>query len=413
MYGGVSTTREWWIMSKLPSYSQALDSTLSVVQQVSVLETVPLESAMGRYLGSDIVADRDLPPFNRSQMDGFAVVASEVVEGVSMNVLGNVAAGTTYDGECQPITCVAIATGAPVPDCFDAVIQHELTHQENGVVTFHCGGVSKGKSIHPQGVDAKEGEVLVSKQVTLSPQHIGIAASVGYADIKVFTKPRVVVISSGDEVVSPSMHPLPHQIRNGNNPMVAAALSSMGCEVVEAQHVLDDQDATKKAIEEALDGRCDLVVTIGGISAGKRDFFPEVFEKMGVELVVKGANIQPGKPVIVGKHENAIVLGLPGNPVSALACCCVFGWPMARRMLGCSATIPWQSAPLATAVKPNQRRTAFRPCQLADGKVNIPQWQGSGDLSHTTTTNGLAQLPSSDGELEVGTLVTYLEYPWC
>ena len=87
-------------------------------------------------------------------------------------------------------------------------------------------------------------------------------------------------------------------------------------------------DATNRAIEEALDGRCDMVVTIGGISAGKRDFFPEVFGKMGVELVVKGANIQPGKPVIVGKHKNAIVLGLPGNPVSALACCCVFGWPI-------------------------------------------------------------------------------------
>jgi molybdopterin molybdotransferase len=186
----------------------------------------------------------------------------------------------------------------------------------------------------------------------------------------------------------------------------------MGCEVVETLHVLDHKDTTNDAIEKAFDGRCDLVVTIGGISAGKRDFFPGAFEHAGVELVVKGANVQPGKPVIVGTREKTILLGLPGNPVSALACCCIFGWPIVRGLLGCKTSLPWQSLPLASATKPNPKRTVFRPCVLKDGKINIPQWQGSGDLAHTATTNGLVQLPPFDGELEVGTFVSYLPYPW-
>jgi molybdopterin molybdotransferase len=186
----------------------------------------------------------------------------------------------------------------------------------------------------------------------------------------------------------------------------------MGCEVVETHHVVDDPEATDAVIAQSLDGRCDLVVTIGGISAGKRDFFPAAFANSGVKLVVKGANIQPGKPVIVGKHENAVVLGLPGNPVSALACSCVFGWPIVRKLQGVPPELPWQKAPLATNVQPNPNRLCFRPCQLVDGKIAIPTWQGSGDLIHTASTHGLVQLPSADTELQEGDVVSSLAFPW-
>ena len=399
-------------MNSLLSYTDALEVGLSLVKPVCLSVQVHLDDAVNRFLAVDIIADRDYPPFNRSQMDGYAVLATEVNEGTSMKVLCEVSAGTSFEGVKEPNSCIAIATGAPVPNCFDAVVKHERTDCGSEVVTFHCCDVSKGTSIHPQGVDAKLGDILVSKLTQLEPQHIGIAASVGLQNVSVLYKPRVIVISSGDEVVAPHEPPLPHQIRNGNNPMVAAAFASMGCDVVETHHVLDDLDTTHTAIEQALDGRCDLVVTIGGISAGKRDFFPDAFAHFGVELSVKGANIQPGKPIIIGKHTNAVVLGLPGNPVSALACSCMFGWPIVRGMLGCKTTLPWQFAPLAKSVKPNPKRTAFRPCLLEDGKVNIPEWQGSGDLSHTAPTNGLAQLSPFDGELVEGTMVSCLAFPW-
>jgi molybdopterin molybdotransferase len=399
-------------MGTLPSYSQALESAIGVVEKTSNCEKVKLNFALDRLLAADIIADRNLPPYNRSQMDGFAVVASEVGEGTSMEVVGQIAAGSSFEGIHTPQTCVSIATGAPVPDCFDAVVQHELTDNGSKMVTFHCSEVQKGKSIHPCGVDAKTGEVLVMKHTKLSPQHIGIAASVGLHEIDVITKPKVIVLTSGDEVVEPNEQPLPHQIRNGNNPMLTAAFSSMGCDVIETHHILDDPEETNEAIAQAIDGRCDLLVTIGGISAGKRDFFPEAFSNCEVELVVKGAKIQPGKPVIVGKHENAIVLGLPGNPVSALACSCVFGWPIVRVMQGISATLPWQEAPLGAKAQPNPNRLCFRPCQLYDGKVTVPNWQGSGDLAHTSKTDGLVQLPSSKEELCEGDLVSCLAFPW-
>ena len=399
-------------MNKLPSYEQALDAALSVVTKVSSYEMLPTDSGVGRLLAIDIVADRDLPAYNRSQMDGYAVVAGEVSDGCSMKVVGQIPAGTLFKGERSSNTCVEIATGAPVPDCFDAVVQHELTDNGTDVVIFHCGDVSTGKSIHPKGVDAKAGDVLVAMHTIIAPQHLGIAASVGVHEIKVVSKPRIVILTSGDEVVGTQQQPLPHQIRNGNSPMIAAAFISMGCDVLESKHIHDDPEVTNKAIEEALNGCCDLVVTVGGISAGKRDFFPTAFGSSGVELAVKGANIQPGKPVIVGNHEHTVVLGLPGNPVSALVCSTVFGWPIVRGLQGISTLLPWQESPLAASVTPNPKRLSFRPCKLVDGRVAVPPWQGSGDLSHTSTTQGLAQLPSSNTEIQAGSQVTCLAWPW-
>lgn len=399
-------------MSKLPPYQKALDRALVIVDTTSSPVSVPIESSLGRFIVEAIVADRDMPPYNRSQMDGYAVVAGEVSKGVSMQVLGNVSAGTTFKGERKPNTSVSIATGAPVPACFDAVVQHELTDNGTEQVTFFCDEIKAGKAIHPQGVDAKAGDVLIEKHTQLAPQHIGIASSVGIHHVAVLSKPKVIVFTSGDEVVAPNESPLPHQIRNGNSSMISSAFHSMGCDVIETHHVLDDPDATNKAIAKALDGRCDLVVTIGGISAGKRDFFPGAFAESGVDLVVKGASIQPGKPVIVGKHENAIVLGLPGNPVSALACSCVFGWPLTRALQGMNASLPWQRAPLGCDVQPNSHRLCFRPCQLLDGKVTVPNWQGSGDLVHTAKTHGLVQLPPSVDVLRSGEIVSCLAFPF-
>ena len=399
-------------MSKLPSYQEALANALEVVQKTSSASTVPIESSLGCFIANDVIADRNFPPYNRSQMDGFAVVASEVKKDVSMNIIGQISAGTTFEGKRTPNTCVAIATGAPVPNSFDAVVQHELTDNGKEQVTFHCDKVSVGKAIHVQGVDAKTGDVLVAKHTRLAPQHIGIAASVGVHQIEVLSKPKIVVLTSGDEVVPPNETPLAHQIRNGNSAMISSAFNSMGCDIIEAHHVLDDPDATNRAIASSLDGRCDLVVTIGGISAGKRDFFPGAFANSGVQLAMKGASIQPGKPVIVGKHAKTVVLGLPGNPVSALACCCVFGWPIVRMMQGMSALLPWQQIPLACNVQPNPHRLCFRPCQLVNGKVTVPTWQGSGDLVHTATTHGLVQLPASSVEIQASELVSCLAFPF-
>ena len=400
-------------MTALPSYEEALGVALSVVKPVCNTENMDQTEAVGRVLVEVIVADRDQPPFDRSTMDGFAVKASEVSKGSSMQVIGEVSSGTSYEGSHRENSCVSIATGAPVPKGFDAVVPHEQTDNGTDIVRFEVDEVTEGASIHPKGADAIAGEVLIAKHALLSPQHIGIIASVSSDAVSVISKPRVIVMTSGDEVVGQGETPKDNQIRNGNNPTVCELFTAMGCEVVGSSHVVDDKNETNACIAEALNGSADLVVTIGGISAGKRDYFPAAFDAAGVNLVVKGASVQPGKPVIVGSCDQTVVLGLPGNPVSALVCSTIFGWPIVKQMQGTSPDLPWQHAPLSNAVKPNPTRLAFRPCLLVNGEVTVPSWQGSGDLVHTGVTHGLVQLPSSDIELQKGTNVQCLAYPWC
>lgn len=396
----------------LPSYNDALARALSVVHALEDHEVVELVDSVGRILAQAIVADRHLPPYNRSQMDGYAVVASEITNGVTMEVTARVSAGTNEAVELKPNTCVAIATGAPVPEQFDAVVQHELTDRGDlagGKVTFIVDEVKIGQAIHRRGSDATQGKELICAGLKLSAQHIGIAATVGEIKVSVIRKPRVIVLTSGDEVVSPNVYPEPHQIRNGNGPMLASLFETFGCEIIHHQHVKDDPESTTQAVNKALQ-ISDLLVTVGGISAGERDFFPEAFGSEDIAFVVQGAAIQPGKPVMVGKKADTMVLGLPGNPVSSLACAYLFGLPIVRALLGVNTQMQWVELPLARSVVPNRNRTGFRPCYLVDGKIEIPSWQGSGDLSHTSQTVGLAQLPMNDDEISAGELVSFLRF---
>ncbi len=397
---------------QLPSYNEALGKALAIVNPLTDCESVQLDSAVDRTLAEPIIADRNLPPYNRSQMDGYAVVASEIAQGVSMEVTSRVAAGSDVAVERTPNTCVAIATGARVPPQFDAVVQHELTDRGDLAgekVTFNVGGVKVGKAIHSCGADAMSSEVLVEKGTKIAPQHLGIAATVGAVALPVTKKPKVFVLTSGDEVVLPSETPDKHQIRNGNGPMITSLFETFGCEVVCNQHVCDEAQTTTKAVSDALQ-KCDVLITVGGISAGERDFFPQAFAQSNVEFAVKGASMQPGKPVMVGKSKNVIVLGLPGNPVSALACAHLFGLPIVLSLLGSDPTLQWIELPLVQPVVPNKHRTAFRPCNIVDGKIVIPSWQGSGDLSHTANTIGLARLPIVDAEIPAGETVQFLRF---
>jgi len=410
--GSTATCKRWLKQMELPTYNEALDNALEIVTPIVDCENVEMNDAVDRVLAKPIIADRNLPPYNRSQMDGYAVVASEIRQGVTMEVTSRIAAGSDISVERKQHTCVAIATGASVPSQFDAVVQHELTDRGDlagGNVTFHVDGIHAGKAIHKCGADAEVGNVVVESGTKLKPQHIGIAATVGEVVLPVVRKPKVIVLTSGDEVVSPTQNPARHQIRNGNGPMITSLFASFGCEILKHQHIKDDAAQTASEVSVALQD-CDLLITVGGISAGERDFFPSAFEKSNVSFVVHGASIQPGKPVMVGSQNDTIVLGLPGNPVSALACAHVFGLPIVSTMLGTDAALQWAELPLSHSVIPNKHRTAFRPCTIVDGKIVIPSWQGSGDLSHTAKTTGLVKLPVVDAEISAGTFVPFLRF---
>ena len=398
-------------MTDLPDYSEALSLALRGIEPISEDQPVKLKSAAGRVLSEPIVADRDLPPFDRAQMDGYALRASEVGQVETWPVAHTISAGISAKVAVPPGKCVAIATGAPLPTDVDTVIQHEMSDR-NDPVRFTIDSIEPGHAVHRRGVDAKQGDVLVEEHTLLGPQHIGIAAIVGKSQLLVTRQPRTIVLTSGDEVL-PIEQPLTdYQIRNSNGPMVSELLRRIGADAIEHRHVLDDRDATIESVGDAL-GRCDLLITVGGISAGDRDYFPVAFEQHRISASLQRAAIQPGRPIFVGRAPNgAIVVGLPGNPVSVLSCTCLFVWPIVRILLGLGASLPWQVVQLAEPINANANRRAFRPTVLLDdGRVKVPSWAGSGDLAHTATTHGLIELPVQGEPVEAGTELRFLAYP--
>jgi molybdopterin molybdotransferase len=404
-------------MGAPPDYGDALVAALSAARPLGRSESVTLDQAAGRVLDESIIADRDLPPFDRAQMDGYAARYEDLLSGRPLPVMGRIAAGTAAAIRIPPGGCVAIATGAPLPLEVDTVVQHELTDRGEPMrlkmpAAEAAQKLRRGQSVHPRGVDAHRGDVIVAPGSVLGPQHLGLAATVGQVRLRVRARPRALILTSGDEVVAPERVPAPHQIRNSNTVMINELLRRFGAEPVRHEHLQDDRDMTTAAVGRAL-SESDLVVTVGGVSAGERDFFPTAFEAHSVRMAVNGASLQPGGPIMVGHAERGqVVVGLPGNPVSVLACACLFLWPLVRRLLDLSADLPWRKAQLAEAIVPNTERRAFRPAILLDdGRVRVPSWAGSGDLVHTSTTHGLLELPIQSEPVEAGATLRLLPWP--
>ena len=398
-------------MNSLPEYHEALALALRGIAPLDRIESVSLEHAAGRALAEDLRADRDLPPFNRAQMDGYAIRAADVHGGAAHEVIGSIAAGAAASLTVPAGACVKIATGAPIPADVDAVIPHEQSDR-GSPVRFTVESIEPGQAVHPRGSDARLGDVLVKARTALAAHHLGIAASIGAALVKVVSRPQAVVFTSGDEVVDVNASPQLFQIRNSNGMMVSELLRRFGAETITCRHLLDDREATIAAVSTAV-AVADVVVTIGGVSAGERDHFPAAFDACGVRRTLQGASIQPGRPIVVGRTESGtVVIGLPGNPVSALACSCLFIWPIIRAMLGLPFELPWRSVQLAEPVKPNAHRRAFRPAALVDDhRAIVPTWAGSGDLAHTAPTHGLIELPVQTQHVEAGASLRFLPWP--
>lgn len=402
-------------MKGLPDYGPALRQALTGIDAIGDTRCVEPAAASGRVLATPIVADRDMPSFDRAMLDGYALRASDLGRVESFPVAASIAAGRPADVAVGPGQCVAIATGAPLPEGVDTVIGHEQSDR-NDPVRFTIDRIEPGHAVHPRGVDAARGDTLLAAGTMLGARHLGIAATVGADRLEVVRRPRAVLLTSGDEVVGDNEPVATHQIRNSNGPMIVNLLGRIGTSPVVHRHLADDRAETIDAVGTAV-SEADLVVTVGGISAGERDYFPDAMEAHGVTLAVHGAAIQPGRPVIVGRTAGGtIVVGLPGNPVSALACACLFVWPIVRALLGIDPGLPWRTVELAEPVPANPRRRAFRPAILikhngCNDRVRVPAWAGSGDLAHTAATHGLLELPVQGGTVAAGTPLRFLPWP--
>jgi len=393
----------------LPGYDDALRTILDHVDALSS-EDVPLAEAFGRVLRQDIVADRDQPPFDRAAMDGFAVRSGDVNRGARLDIVADIPAGGVAPVDADLTRGAArIATGAAVPPAYDAVIQKELARVEDGVVRFDIDACSPGNNVHPRGADAKRGERLLREGQRLAGPQLGIAAAVGCVRLRVACRPRVTLLTTGDEVLPPQVVTLqPQQIRNSNAPLLAGLLRQWRTPPMRHVHVPDDPNATLDAARGAL-ADCDLVLTTGGVSAGERDYLPGAWRTLGAATVLHGVAIQPGRPLLVARAGGTLVVGLPGNPVSVLMTAILFVRPILRRMLGLDEALPWRPRKLLRDVRPHARRELFRAARLTDDdRLDVIDWHGSGDLAHTATMQGVARLPLQAGTVSAGTPLPYL-----
>lgn len=312
------------------SVDDALKTILAGAKGPLSVERTPLAQGFGRTLAEDIFARRTQPPKALSAMDGYALRAED--QG-PRKVIGESSAGRGYAGACGPGDAVRIFTGAPVPDGADTVLIQEEAQREGDIVT-PTALAAKGRNVRLQGIDFRDGEKILDRGRKLSPADIALAASADHAALPLARKPRVGVLATGDELVAPGDKRGPDQIVASNTFSVLGLIAASGGEAVDLGLASDHLDEIEAAIGRARAAKLDVLVTIGGASVGDRDLVRGALAREGMELNFWRVNMKPGKPLIYGHIGPMTVLGLPGNPVSAVVCGELFLKPLIRALSG-------------------------------------------------------------------------------
>ncbi|MGZ9270808.1 MAG: molybdopterin molybdotransferase MoeA [Candidatus Binatia bacterium] len=379
------------------------DAIQIVLQQTSLLgtESVPIGEVLGRILGEDIVADSDLPPFDRAQMDGYAVRAADVeTTPARLRIVGESAAGAGWHREMKAGEAVRIMTGAPVPQGADSVQQVELTRELDGASTVEIlESVQIGRSIVRQAAEIRSGETVLRAGEEINAHAIATLASFGYARVKVGRQPRVAVMATGSELVSVDRTPARDQIRDSNNYTIEAYAKLAGATVERVPLAGDDTELLKKQMAAALE-HCDMLITSGGVSMGVYDFTKTAFRELGAKIFFERVALKPGKPTVFGKIGDKLIFGLPGNPVSVAVTFNLFARAALRAMQGATEkTLPEVTAVLARNVKAAPDRDSYLPAVLRtdeDGRLLAEpvKWGGSSDFVSFARANGLIIVPA-------------------
>lgn len=321
------------------------------------VEWVHLDAAQGRILAEDIVARRDQPPFPVSAMDGYAVRATDLARpGATLTMIGQSVAGHGFAGELGPGQCTRIFTGAPLPAGADAIALQEDATAAGDRITF-AEAVVAGTFVRPRGLDFADGWTALVAGTWLGPLQLGLAATTGHAWLAVRRRPRVAILSTGDELVRPGEPPGPAQIVSSNATTLAAMVRAWGGEPIDLGIARDDRAALARSLGHLDD--VDLILTSGGASVGDHDLVQEVAVGLGMRLDFWKIAMRPGKPLIVGRFGRARLIGLPGNPVSSAVCAVLFVRGAIRALLGQDPTLPSRHLPLAAELRANDRRQDY------------------------------------------------------
>ena len=382
-------------------------------------ESVALYDALGRILAQDIVADSDLPPFDRSQMDGYAVRANDVASvPARLKIVGESAAGRGWHQEMHRGEAVRIMTGAPVPEGADSVQQVELTREiDGGSEVEITETVSLGRSIVRRGAEIKKGQLVLNAGEPIEAGTIAVLASFGYSRVDVGRRPRVAVLATGTELVGIDQRPGQDQIRDSNNLSIGAYAELAGAAVERLPLAGDDTALLKRQIGEAAQ-RSDIVITSGGVSVGVYDFTKTALRELGAEVFFERVSLRPGKPTVFARlPSGTLVFGLPGNPVSVSVTFNLFARAAILKMQGANDTeLPSEYAVLAKVIKGAKERESYLPATLStSGDARLVaeplKWGGSSDFVGFARATALIVVPADQGAVEAGTIVKVLRIP--
>jgi len=360
--------------------------------------------ALGFVLAEGVKTDREYPPFHRSTRDGYAVRAAEAASGATLRCAAEIKAGDTVTQPLAQGTCVQIMTGAAIPDGADAVVMIEQTSRDANSVRFDRAA-QPGQNIVPRGSEAKRGETILSPGMRLGYAELALAAQVGASQLRCASKPRVAILSTGDEVVAVDQEPGAFQIRNSNSISLAAQVRLAGGEPVLLGNAADRIDNLREKLSRGL--REEALVLSGGVSMGKYDLVETVLKDLGAEFYFDAVAIRPGKPAVFGKCGDTFVFGLPGNPVSTMVTFELFVVPAVDLLSGAPARdLPLVEARLAEPLNEKPGLAHFLPARV-QWRGTIPEvkalpWQGSGDIAALAHANCFLVVAADRGQVNIG-----------
>jgi len=393
------------------SSQQALKLILKNTEDFGI-EEIPFLESVGRVLKEDIQADRDFPPFDRVSMDGIAIVFDTFTAGNRTFKIENVQAAGSKQLELNNTSnCIEVMTGAVLPKNTDAVIPYEQVNIANGKAVVEIDVINQLQNIHKQGNDRKKTDILIKKNKVISPSEIGIFATVGKSTIKVAKQPKVLIISTGDELVAVNENPLPYQIRRSNVYSMLSLLEDLKIHA-ETAHITDDKPLLKEKISRYLE-QYDVLLFSGAVSKGKYDFLPEVLDELGVKKLFHKVKQRPGKPFWFGKKGSKSVFAFPGNPVSTYVGCLKYFYPWYKKSVGIQYENQ-ESANLSEDFFFKPELTYFLQVKTKNEKGQLYATpvvgHGSGDLANLADADAFLELPDDKSNFAKGEVFPLIRY---